>query len=36
MRDVNVVEKDRTSDNLLIIQLLKENLNLWKNEMEGD
>ena len=36
MKVVDDVEKDRTSDNLLLIQLLKENLNLWNNEMEGD
>ena len=36
MKVVDDVEKDRTSDNLLLIQLLKENLNMWNNEMEGD
>ena len=36
MKVVDDVEKDRTSDNLLLIQLLKENLNLWNNEMEGE
>ena len=36
MKVVDDVEKERTSDNLLLIQLLKENLNLWNNEMEGD
>ena len=36
MKVVDVVEKDRTIDNLLIIQLLKKNLNLWNNEIEGD
>ena len=36
MKVVDDLEKDRTSDNLLLIQLLKENLNLWNNEMEGD
>ncbi len=36
MKVVDDVEKERSSDNLLLIQLLKENLNLWNNEMEGD
>ena len=36
MKVVDDVEKDRTSDNLLLIQLLKENLNMWNNEMEGE
>ena len=36
MKVVDDLEKDRTSDNLLLIQLLKENLNLWNNEMEGE
>ena len=36
MKVVDDLEKDRTSENLLLIQLLKENLNLWNNEMEGD
>ena len=36
MKVVDDVEKYRTSDNLLLIQLLKENLNMWNNEMEGD
>ena len=36
MKVVDDEEKERTSDNLLLIQLLKENLNLWNNEMEGD
>ena len=36
MKVVDDVEKRRTSDNLLLIQLLKENLNLWNNEMETD
>ena len=36
MKVVDDAEKDRTSDNLLLIQLLKENLNMWNNEMEGD
>ena len=36
MKVVDDEEKDRTSDNLLLIQLLKENLNMWNNEMEGD
>ena len=36
MKVVDDLEKDRTSENLLLIQLLKENLNLWNNEMEGE
>ena len=36
MKVVDDMETKRTSDNLLLIQLLKENLNLWNNEMEGD
>ena len=36
MKMVDDVEKKRTSDNLLLIQLLKENLNLWNNEIETD
>ena len=36
MKIVDDAEKRRTSDNLLLIQLLKENLNLWSNEMETD
>ena len=36
MKMVDDVEKNRTSDNLLLIQLLKENLNIWNNEIETD
>ena len=36
MKVVDDLEKERTSENLLLIQLIKENLNLWNNEMEGD
>ena len=35
MSVVDSAEKKRSSDTLLIIQLLKENLNMWSNEMEG-
>ena len=36
MKVVDDMEKRRSSDNLLLIQLLKENLNLWNNEIETD
>ena len=29
-------EKKRSSDNLLLIQIIKENINIWSNETEEE
>ena len=36
MKSLDDLEKSRAKDTLLIIQLLKENLILWTNEMNGE
>ena len=36
MKSLDDLEKSKAKDTLLIIQLLKENLILWKNEMNGE
>ena len=36
MKILDDVEKKRASDNLLLIQLIKENINTWSNETEED
>ena len=36
MKILDDIEKKRASDNLLLIQLIKENINIWSNENEED
>ena len=36
MKILDDVEKKRASDNLLLIQLIKENINVWSNEIEEE
>ena len=36
MKILDDVEKKRASENLLLIQLMKENINLWSNEIEEE
>jgi len=36
MKILDDVEKKRASDNLLLIQIIKENLNIWSNEVEEE
>ena len=36
MKSLDDLEKSKAKDTLLIIQLLKENLILWTNEMNGE
>ena len=36
MKSLDDLEKSRAKDTLLIIQLLKDNLSLWTNEMNGE
>ena len=36
MKILDDVEKKRASDNLLLIQLIKENINIWSNETDED
>ena len=36
MKILDDVEKKRSSDNLLLIQIIKENINIWSNETEEE
>ena len=36
MKILDDVEKKRSSDNLLLIQIIKENINIWSNESEEE
>ena len=36
MKILDEVEKKRSSDNLLLIQIIKENINIWSNETEEE
>ena len=36
MKILDDVEKKRASENLLIVQMIKENINNWSNEIEED
>ena len=36
MKILDDVEKKRASENLLLIQLIKENINIWSNEIDEE
>ena len=36
MKILKKIKKKRASENLLIVQMIKENINNWSNEIEED